>query len=105
MGGTKSESKLFIQHSLCHLNPIKVDFRSAALQFSILHELSSGKLAMHKQAFFLSSSQGHEGNRCGQINFLPPACAAATGGIIEADKRAKDRRRSAGGEKERGVEE
>lgn len=51
---------------------------------------------MHKQGFLLSSSQGHEGNRCGQINFLPPACAAATGGIIEADKRAKDRRERGG---------
>lgn len=62
---------------------------------------------MHKEGFFPlpSHTQGYEGNRCGQINLLSPACAAATGGIIEADRRAKDRRESAGGEKERRVEE
>lgn len=33
------------------LESYRLDFRGAALQDSILHELSSGKLAMHKQVF------------------------------------------------------
>lgn len=90
------EAKLLIQ-LWQHVMQLE-SHQGAARQFPIQHELSSGKLGMHKQVFFfLSSSHG-------QMQFLPHACATATRGIIEADKQAKDRRESAG-EQARGVEE
>lgn len=51
MGGTKSE-----RSRSAPLESSQVDFRNAALQFPILPELSSGKVAMHKQVYFFLSS-------------------------------------------------
>lgn len=77
-----------------------MNFRIAALQFSIRHELSSGKLGMHKQGFFFLSSRGLRVNAVAKLIFslLPVPLQP------EADKQAKDRRESAG-EEAREVEE